>query len=106
MGVGAAAAIPTSKGKLVNDMQLMLQTFVLETLGGILMDPINEQVMPQIATPLEPLNALVPKPLKDFLDVNRIADQVVTDTIVAELKAKVEPALAPHLQALAGGGGA
>ena len=44
VGLGASAAIATSKGKLVNDMQLMFETFVLETLGGILIEPINEQL--------------------------------------------------------------
>jgi len=94
MGMGAIAAIATTTGKLVNDCQLMLETFILEMLGGIIVEPVSEQIKPLIEAPLEPLNSLIPDALKDFLDLQRMAGSIVDGTLVTLLKGIVTPAMA------------
>ena len=49
---------------------------------------------------------MVPEALKDFLDVTRIASNVVSNTLVECLKLLVAPVLSGHLQSLATAGGA
>ena len=61
---------------------------------------------PLIEAPLKPINDMVPEALKDFLDVTRIASNVVSNTLVECLKLLVAPVLSGHLQSLATAGGA
>ncbi len=105
-GVGVVPAISTTTGKLVNDCQLMLETFCLEMLGGIIIEPVNEQIKPLIDAPLEPLNSMIPEDLKDFFDLQRIASKIVNEALVTCLKAVVCPALAVHQQKIADATGA
>jgi len=103
-GLGVVPAISTTTGKLVNDCQLLLETFCLEMLGGIIIEPVNEQIKPLIDPVIEPLNEMVPEALKDFFDLQRIASTIVNQSLVTCLKAIVCPALAPHQQKIADAG--
>ena len=70
MGMGAIAAIATTTGKLVNDCQLMLETFILEMLGGACNLPISPHHLRTISQVIiAPLHALCSPPtLITFLD--------------------------------------
>jgi hypothetical protein len=103
-GIGAIPAIATTTGKLVNDCQLTLETFCLEMLGGIIIEPVGEQVKPLIEGPIEPINEMIHEAVKDFLDLQRIAEAVIDETLVTALKAVVCPALVSRQQAIADAG--
>jgi len=103
-GVGAVPAISTTTGKLVNDCQLTVETFYLELLGGIIIEPVNENITPLIQEPLAPLNELIPEDLKDFFDLQRLAGKVVDETLVSALQTIVAPALDSTKEKIANAG--
>jgi len=95
-GIGAKPAIQITSGKLVNDAQLTLETFFLEMLGGIILEPVQEQIQPVIEAPLEPIKSTIPEEITDFIDPVRIVNNILENILVDSLKAVVLPAMAQY----------
>ena len=92
-GIGPKPAIQITTGKLVNDAQLQLETYFLELLGGIILEPVQEQIQPLIEAPLAPIAETIPSELSDFIDPVRMVNTILDTVLIDALKAVVLPPL-------------
>jgi len=71
--------------KLKFDAKLHLNAFMISLLGGIIGDPVAEQIKPVLDAALEPICAMIPEPLKEICDPQQVASQVVDDVVQTAL---------------------
>jgi len=72
---------PSVMEDFVHDGRLTTRNLCEHIVKLIIMPPFNALVRPACKAVLEPIANLVPEPMKDFIDVNKLFDEVLDDVI-------------------------
>jgi hypothetical protein len=84
-GAEVAGSVEPTKTSVLADYRTDAQKGTVQYYGAILktivMPPFNGLVIPACKSLLEPLASAIPEPLKDFIDINKLFDELVNRII-------------------------
>jgi len=95
-GAAAAELIDASKAATLeaykNDAGIRMNQFYMTIMKAIVMPPFNGLVIPACKTVLEPLNDMIPDPMKQFVDILEMFDQLVNGIIEGAIQRVLDSA--------------
>lgn len=98
--VNHTEVLNATMAKLVHDAKMQVRQDITEIFLLVLQPPFKRKVDPLIKDILEPLSSAIPEPLKAFLDIEKMAIDIM-DNVLSELIANcVNPASEPVLKML------
>jgi hypothetical protein len=96
----ARAAYQDVSVRMAHDVQEILFSRVLECLDSTVRPPLEEVLSKIVEALCEPLQALIPEPLKDILDPARACDEIIDQLLREKLLSLLKRAMQPTLDGL------
>jgi len=97
---GSDAAYTATLAKVIHDAKLFLFHTLRSVLSSVIKPGFDNMVKPLCLAPIAPVEELIPEPVKDFVSVEGIVEDLLVTTVNTSLDAVVTPLVEPEQKKL------
>eukprot|EP00297_Palpitomonas_bilix_P009176 CAMPEP_0113874336 /NCGR_PEP_ID=MMETSP0780_2-20120614/4275_1 /TAXON_ID=652834 /ORGANISM="Palpitomonas bilix" /LENGTH=542 /DNA_ID=CAMNT_0000860093 /DNA_START=104 /DNA_END=1732 /DNA_ORIENTATION=- /assembly_acc=CAM_ASM_000599 len=90
IAVTCEAAVKKTKAALIHDGKMEILDAFSNIIFSIVFKPFEKEVIPAIQSLVEPLNDAIPDPVKDFVDLEDLVGELLSDLVGAVLEESVK----------------
>ncbi|GIQ85729.1 niban-like protein [Kipferlia bialata] len=94
-------AVEDVQGRLLNDTQMYMHQYLFDRLKQVVWEPLESKAIPALASLVEPLDALIPGPVKQFISIAGLLERFISDTVDGILEGAVDEAASSAIEGLA-----